>query len=178
MDEEEETQATQATQGQFDQRRMGRNGSGLNDADVSDVICILHPTSPAAFRIVSHTARSNHQHVLQNHTMTQFGNGKELESSTEAETILIDPVPENRPVDLALRFSSSVFDPAVGFCFGRNYMKCDINLDAENKQKRVSNTHFRIFPNSQGVLMLEDLSTNGTIVDCNILGGKKTHSKH
>lgn len=163
----------QSTQNQFDPRRLGHNGSGLRDSDISDVICILHPASPAAFRIVNHTAKSNAQHILQNHTAGIIGAGNGFDVVNESETILLESFHDNRPLDLALRFSSSVFDPAVGFCFGRNIMKCDINLDSENKQKRVSNTHFRIFLNSQGILMLEDLSTNGTIVDHNILGGKR-----
>lgn len=168
-----ESQCTQElTQRQFDPRRAGFNNSGLCDGDISDVICILHPASPVAFQIVDHTARTNAQHVLQNNGLSVGTNMGGIPSS-ELDTMIFDSPPGIQARDLALRFSSKVMDPSLGFCFGRNSMKCDINLDFENKQKRVSNTHFRIFLNHSGVLMLEDMSTNGTLVDQQLLGGKK-----
>jgi len=180
MDDEEtmpgmDDEATQAnytqplTQNVFDPRRLGRNNSGLSQSDISDVLCILHPASPAAFRIVSATARRRPHHVLQNYGLTFLGDGDE----TELETILQDSMDTDQAQDLALRFSSPVCDPAVGFCFGRHKMKCDINLDEDDTQKRVSQTHFRIYVNSSGILMLQDTSTNGTVVDGFTLGGKK-----
>ena len=48
---------------------------------------------------------------------------------------------------------------------------CDIVLDTDTV-KRVSNLHFRIFVNHAGVCMLQDMSTNGTIVDEVVLRGK------
>lgn len=167
------------TQRQFDPRRVGRNNSGLSEPDVSDVICILHPSTPAAFRIVHHTAKKNDQHVLKNNDFRAFDIQDDLVSQSERSTLLLESVQEDSPVreesamDLALRFSSRVNDPSIGFCFGRSALMCDINLDAENSNKRVSNTHFRIFYNHSGVLMLGDMSTNGTIVDSIPLGGKR-----
>jgi len=80
------------------------------------------------------------------------------------------------PGDIALRFSAQVRDTASGFVFGRKPGLCDIVLDETNSQKRVSNVHFRIFINPSGILMLEDLSTNGTLVDSVPVGGKKRRS--
>ncbi|TKA60973.1 hypothetical protein B0A55_12011 [Friedmanniomyces simplex] len=50
---------------------------------------------------------------------------------------------------------------------------CDIVLAADT-YKRVSNMHFSIFMNHSGVLMLQDMSTNGTLVDDVVLKGKLT----
>ena len=60
----------------------------------------------------------------------------------------------------------------MGFCFGRNPLRCDVVLGNPDS-KRVSNTHFCIFINENGILMLEDMSTNGTIVDGKLLKGKE-----
>jgi hypothetical protein len=65
---------------------------------------------------------------------------------------------------IALRFSSPVKDPSQGFTFGRNPSFCDICLK-EDPNRRLSKVHFRIYLNEHGVLMLEDMSTNGTVVD-------------
>lgn len=171
-----ESQATeQCTQDAMDPRRLGRNNSGLSEEDVSDVICVLHPASPLAFRIAAHTARTNPQHILQNHDIALLDDGSDLASASQAQTIIVKSMSAaNEPApDLALRFSSRVCDPAVGFRFGRNTVRCDINLDPESNQRRVSNIHFRIYFNDNGALMLEDTSTNGTVVDSCSLGTKR-----
>lgn len=185
--QKEHSQNTQPlTQQQFDPRRLGRNNSGLNEDDVSDVICILHPSTPAAFNIVHHTAETNPQHVLQHNGFAVSPSSDDM-SASELETMIFhsphieaEEVAKHRKattqyqaMDLALRFSSSVNDPTKGFVFGRNTNKCDINLDSKNEQKRVSNVHFRMYLNNNGILMLEDLSTNGTLVDQVLLGGRR-----
>lgn len=63
---------------------------------------------------------------------------------------------------IALRFSAKVKLRSQGFTFGRNPGRCDICL---KQDPRLSNIHFRIYLNEHGVLMIEDSSTNGTIVD-------------
>ena len=165
----------QCTQEALDPRRLGRNNSGLSERDVADVICVLHPASPAAFRIVSHTAKTNPQHVLQNQGLPMLENDSSLASASQAETIVVKSMGAEVAQDLALRFSSRVCDPTVGFCFGRNTMQCDITLDPVTNQRRVSNKHFRIYINDSGALMLEDTSTNGTMVDSVNLGGKRNN---
>lgn len=72
---------------------------------------------------------------------------------------------------IALRFSAQVKDPIKGFTFGRNPRYCDICL-RNDPHRRLSNIHFRIYLNEWGVLMLEDQSTNGTIVDGTLLKKK------
>jgi serine/threonine protein kinase len=165
---EEPTQP--ATQQVIDPRRLGRNNSGLSDSDVSDVLCILHPSSPAAFRIVASTAEYSPQHVLQNNGHVTFEEEFDLRQLEELETF-ISPNVGNNAQDLALRLSSRTRSPVLGFCFGRNPRLCDVVIDVDSV-KRVSNLHFRIFVNHAGVLMLEDMSTNGTLVDDKHLKGK------
>ena len=61
--------------------------------------------------------------------------------------------------------SSSVKSAKDGFRFGRNRRQCDVLLTAFDSNNLVSKVHFKIYVNSQGSLMLQDLSTNGTLVD-------------
>jgi len=75
---------------------------------------------------------------------------------------------------IALKLSARVKDPLLGFTFGRNAQRCDICF-VNDPLRRLSNTHFRIFINEYGVLMLEDQSTNGTVVEGTLL---KARSKH
>ncbi|KAL3433080.1 kinase-like domain-containing protein [Aspergillus tetrazonus] len=140
-------EATQeSTQPYTDPRRGGLNASGLLEEDLSDVICILHPSSPQALEAVAATARVAPWHILQRDDL-------------EYE------VPSTAALDIALRLSSNVMDPSRGFCFGRTIGRSDILLCADNGSKRISNTHFRIYITTDSILMLEDVSTNGTIVD-------------
>lgn len=156
--EEEATQP--ATQPFFDPRRIGRNNSGLTAEDESDVICILHPGSTAALRAVALVAKTSPQHILQN---------EGLEDEDEQELIFDD---DGTTRDIALRISSRVKSASMGFVFGRNPLKCDFILIDLDKQRRVSNTHFRIHVNRDGILMLNDLSANGTLVDEVLLKGR------
>ncbi|KAI9819613.1 MAG: hypothetical protein M1827_007063 [Pycnora praestabilis] len=167
--EEEATQPS--TQLVMDPRREGRNNSGLDDEGLSDVICILHPATPTAYKVVNLAAKSTPQHVLQNKDLSI--NWEEVEGAPSFDAI------ESFNGDIALRLSSRLKDVNMGFCFGRNPIRCDIVLgNAEYDKKKISNMHFRIWLNDQGILMLEDLSTNGTIVDGVILKGKdKTLAK-
>uniref|UniRef100_A0A093V9M5 Serine/threonine-protein kinase RAD53 n=1 Tax=Talaromyces marneffei PM1 TaxID=1077442 RepID=A0A093V9M5_TALMA len=138
----------ESTQPYSDPRRMGSHNSGLHDQDVSDIICILHPGSHPAHEAVDATSRQpkGYQHVLQRDEF-QFDS---IDSSSR---------------DIAIRMSSSVHDLSLGFVFGRNPSKCDVLLSPEVASKHISNIHFRIFVNDDGILMLQDLSTNGTVVD-------------
>lgn len=143
--------ATQpSTQPYADPRRVGFHNSGLNEQDVADVICILHPSSVPAHNAVATTTQRSPQHILQDTELDDdFSEG-------------LSPGP-NR--DVALRLSSTVKDPTMGFCFGRNPDRCDVMLTADDNEKKVSNVHFRIYLKEDGILMLHDMSTNGTVVD-------------
>lgn len=153
-------EATQeSTQPCADPRRMGLNNSGLQDQDLADIICILHPTSHAAHDAVAATAGVCTQHILQRDVL-------DYESS------------ETAAIDVALRLSSRVHDLGVGFCFGRNQARCDILLAANDDAKRVSNAHFRIHLTGDGIIMLQDTSTNGTIVDnCRLRKSQQDNSR-
>ena len=165
------TQPTQCTQGLMDPRRMGRNNSGLSEADISDVMCILHPCSPAAFKIVATTAERTPQNVLQNHGYEDYDDDLTQSVLEEQETFILNSDGPNQAMDLALRFTGNMINATLGFVFGRNARICDIVL-ATDTYKRVSNMHFSIFMNESGVLMLRDMSTNGTMVDDVVLKGK------
>ncbi len=177
MESEDLTQLTQNPQGAVDPRRVGRNNSGLSHEDISDVICILHPCSPAAFKIVATTAERTPLNVLQNHGFDHYQDSLTQSELEEQETFILGPDAPHQAMDLALRFSTQTRNPRDGFVFGRNPSACDIVL-ATDTYKRVSNVHFSIFVNNAGVLMLRDMSTNGTIVDEVVLKGKNTlHSQ-
>ncbi|KAK0306799.1 Protein kinase protein rad53 [Friedmanniomyces endolithicus] len=166
-------EATQCTQGAVDPRRMGRNNSGLSESDISDVMCILHPCSPAAFKIVATTDERSPHNVLQNDGFADYDYGLSPSVLEEQDTFILDGTGFNQAMDLALRLTTEVINPTLGFVFGRNHKMCDIVLAADT-YKRVSNMHFSIFMNQSGVLMLQDMSTNGTMVDDFVLKGKLT----
>jgi serine/threonine protein kinase len=164
MESQELTQPS--TQQFFDPRRLGRNNSGLNETDISDVLCILHPSSSAAIRIVEYTARHKPQHILENpNAPASDQDGVPLD---ERDTVILDENGRAKPKApggvIALRFSSRTELPYLGFVFGRNAQLSDIVFSIDTV-KRVSNQHFRIYLTENGVLMLEDMSTNGTLVD-------------
>lgn len=164
----------------------------LSDRDESDIICILFPTSPPAYEAVKLTAKAAPQHILQNHAISQIDEESEdipLEDNKTRSDRSPDSDIENTQRhdarkgedgsdgiesarDIALRFSSQVHNICLGFTFGRNPRTCDVLLSGDNN-KQVSNKHFRIYFNSNGSLMLEDTSTNGTIVDGTLLQGSK-----
>lgn len=141
-------EATQeSTQPCTDPRRLGRINSGLQEHDVSDIFCILHPNSPAAHDAVAATATLGPQHILQ----------KDILDRDSMDTAALD---------IALRFSSDVRDLKNGFIFGRHQARSDVLLTPDDAgSKRLSNVHFRIYLTENGILMFQDTSTNGSLVD-------------
>lgn len=170
----EEDELTQCTQGVVDPRRMGRNNSGLSAEDVADVMCILHPTTIAAFKLVTETAQRAPEHILQNANLGRRDVDFTPSMAEEQETFILNDNATNQALDLALRFSTKTIQPALGFVFGRNGDLCDIAVNGD-VHKRVSNVHFAVYMNDSGVLMLKDMSTNGTMVDEVLLKGKSEH---
>lgn len=165
-----DSQATQPnTQQIVDPRRLGLDNSGLNEQDAADVLVILHPASEPAIRIAEDMAEHRPQHVL---TRSPYDPYETMTSISEQETIILGNDNDNerlRPdmrsgASIALRLSSQLINPAVGFVFGRNPNMADVVV-TRDMAKRISNQHFRIYLNSAAILMLEDMSTNGTIVD-------------
>ena len=165
--------------------------SVLDEQDESDIICILLPTSPGAHEAVELTAHAAPQHILQNHGlshiyeapdegMTTGGDtrpGDDSDDLDDVNTQLPDP---NQPKwdgpakDIALRFSSKVHNLGLGFTFGRNPARSDLLL-SNIDNNAISNRHFRIFMMYNGSLMIEDTSTNGTIIDGIVLAGPKAN---
>jgi hypothetical protein len=138
----------------------GQHRSNVFDRELRDVICILHPTSEAAHKSVKKVAHASPQHILQNEHLE--------EGFTDAGRILQarNGVRSRPSYDIALRLSSKVLDIKMGFWFGRNPHRTDVFLsDPESKGARISNNHFRIYLTDEGIIMLEDNSTNGTCVD-------------
>jgi hypothetical protein len=158
----------------MDPRRLGHGNSGLNDNDLSDIFCILHPASIPAYKAAALIAKDTPQHTISAERKVKIrekSDGSQLEHEDvgshdlEAQGIV--------SCDIALRLSADPKNLAQGgLLFGRNKLRCDIVLGQEDEVKRVSNVHFRIYVNEYGVIMLEDQSTNGTVVDGNLLRAK------
>jgi len=121
--------------------------------DLTDVICFLIPSSPAAGQEVARLATKEpySQHIIQS------------------------PYIQRSP-EIVLRLSSRSNSPDLRFLFGRNPNHCDIYF-ANDPGHRVSNIHFGIFIDEDGSVMLEDVSTNGTIVDNIHLKAKETNRR-
>ncbi|KAK3394631.1 hypothetical protein B0H63DRAFT_444763 [Podospora didyma] len=164
----QESQPTQATQNVLDPRRYGQQNSGFSDEDISDIICLLVPYSESARREVRGIAEATSQHMVARNHADQLNLDYELEDNAHNFRLAQQDVGDHH---IALRFSASVKSPLQGFTFGRNPSRCDICFK-NDPYRRLSNIHFRIFLNEYGVLMLEDQSTNGTIVDEILLKAK------
>ena len=170
-------------------RQEGFN-SMLSEQDESDIICILLRTSPAAHEAVELTADAAPQHILQNHGVSHIYEAPNEDTDMVAEPTRADDDSDDvedlnaqRPdpnqsiwispsKDIALRFSSKVHNLGLGFTFGRNPARCDLLL-SNNDTYTISARHFRIFMKNNGSLMIEDTSTNGTIIDDIVLHGPK-----
>lgn len=179
--EEEPTQPS--TQPRTDPRRLGENFM-LSLEDEADVVCILHPTTPAAFHAIELVAKYCPQHILQNQGLSRNLDDESFEEAaarfeeitttkdkdqdylyTEVGDLPEEQAPQPSSRDIALRFSSKVHNLCMGWSFGRNPIKCDLPIVGVQETMKISNMHFRIYLNQNGVLMLEDTSTNGTWVD-------------
>ncbi|KAL7628207.1 Protein kinase protein rad53 [Parahypoxylon ruwenzoriense] len=167
MDSNDDSQATQpATQNALDPRRFGKQNSGFSDEDISDIICLLYPNSDGASREVLKIASSP---KYAHHTA-----GRYTADAIDSDLYLEDDAREfgrTRGIGdhaLVIKLSSPLKDPCLGFTFGRNRSRCDLCF-AYDPGKRLSNIHFRIFVNKHGSVMLEDQSTNGTVVDGKLL---------
>ncbi|KAI0172053.1 hypothetical protein GGR52DRAFT_548849 [Hypoxylon sp. FL1284] len=170
MELSEDSQATQpATQNALDPRRFGKQNSGFSDEDISDIICLLYPNSESASREVKEIARSPEyiQHTTGKYTADAIDSDLYLEDDAE-DFGRVRGIGDHA---LVIKLSSILKDPPLGFTFGRNRARCDLCF-AYDPGKRLSNIHFRIFVNKFGSVMLEDQSTNGTVVDSKLLRKK------
>ncbi|KAL2182704.1 Pkinase-domain-containing protein [Thermothelomyces heterothallicus CBS 203.75] len=161
MDPYGDSQPTQPTQTVADPKRLGQLTSGFSDEEVSDIICLLLPYSEAARQEVRRMAAEASQHMVGREDVDNLRVDYTREDDLRRFGGLQSDVGEHH---IALRFSSQIKDPSQGFTFGRHPGCCDICL-RNDPHRRLSKIHFRIFLNQWGVLMLEDMSTNGTVVD-------------
>lgn len=154
-----------ATQNVLDPRRVGKQNSGFSDEDISDIICILYPHSDSARQEVQRLVQEDSPHVIGKDEVDVVEPDYELEDHASR----FEPNPAgNGNHAIILRLSSKLKDPTSGFVFGRNHARCDL-VFLNDPLKRVSNIHFRIYPNEHGNVMIEDQSTNGTFVDRHLL---------
>ena len=131
-------------------------------------MCVLHPHSNHARREISRIARENCPHIFGRDEVDNVDTDFSLEDKA-SRFEMAPPSLGNHVV--VLRLSAAMKDPNLGFTFGRNAHRCDIGF-AHDPLRRLSNIHFRVFVNNYGIVMLEDLSTNGTIVDTHLLKSK------
>ena len=129
--------------------------------DAEDIICILRPNSPAACKVVENAGLDTPQHVLFDREDVDSDDDMRTDDGQEAPS----KSSTRKALNLALRMSSNVRDPAMGFVFGRDPKRSDIVIKTGLEDSRISSKHFRIFLNDSHILMIEDHSTNGTRVD-------------
>lgn len=152
-----------ATQDVLDPRRLGKQNSGFSDDDIADIICLLVPYSDGARAELRDMALRTSHHIVDAEDAAHPN--LEVEDGSDLKLHLFEHA-------IVLRLSAQVKDPLQGFTFGRNIMRCDVCFQ-NDPSRRLSNIHFRIHLNEYGVLMLEDTSTNGTVVDGTLLKGRQ-----
>ncbi|KAK0672868.1 putative serine/threonine-protein kinase [Cercophora samala] len=164
----EDSQPTQATQNVVDPRRLGQQNSGFSDTDIADIICLLVPQSDAARREIRRIALRTPEHTVGRDEALNLDVEEDGEDVIGGQGFPGHGVGEHH---IALRFSTEIKNAVNGFTFGRNESRCDIVFE-DDPMRRLSNSHFRIYLNDHGVLMIEDMSTNGTVVDEQLLRRK------
>ncbi|KAL6829745.1 hypothetical protein V8C40DRAFT_168253 [Trichoderma camerunense] len=124
--------------------------------DVTDIICVLYPHSEIAGNEAQQLAMKGSPYIIAK---------KDLEDHPS----LLEPDTTNYGgYAILLRLSSQTKNPVAGFAFGRHPYKCDIAF-VNDPLRRISNMHFRIYVNDYGMVMIEDMSTNGTFINKNLL---------
>lgn len=152
-----------ATQEVLDPRRLGKQNSGFSDDDIADIICLLLPHSDGARAELRDMALRTSKHIVDADDAAH-PNLQSSDSHQQLPTLVGEHA-------IVLRLSAKVKDPPRGFTFGRNVGRCDVCFQ-NDPMRRLSNIHFRIHLNAYGVLMLEDSSINGTVVDGTLLKGR------
>lgn len=140
---------------------------------MADVICVLVPLSDAACQEFERLAAQDCPYIAgrddTNSVDIDYGPDDSADFSSHRH---------RGDYTLVLRLGDQVKDPQRGgFLFGRAAQHCDVVFH-NDPYRRVSKVHFRIFLNQHGVLMVEDMSTNGTIVDGMLLNKDKKRTDH
>ncbi len=150
----------------MDPRRVGKQNSGFSDEDIADIVCLLYPITDNAGKEVERLAGSPEY--------SRFVVGRYTADNIHSDLYNEDDARKFRQTgamgqhSIVLTLSANVKDPAMGFTFGRNAIRCDICF-TRDPGRRLSNIHFRIYVNKHGSIMIEDQSTNGTVVDDKLL---------
>ena len=160
-----------ATQLYQDDRRSENGHSEMTDEDIADIICVLQPMTMAALHAANEIHAVNPRNTYLSKGEHQIRE-KHLHPNDIAQTFKIK-AEGLAPVGIALRLSADLKDPVGGFHFGRNPVRCDFVIGRNEPSRRISNIHFRIYINEHATLMIEDQSTNGTVVDGICLRGKE-----
>jgi hypothetical protein len=159
-----------ATQLYHDDRRSDQGHSELTDEEGSDIICVLQPmTMPAlvaANEILAVNPRNTYLSKGDLHIREKHQHPDDIAQTFKIKARGLTPC------GIALRLSADLKDPIGGFHFGRNPARCDFLIGRNEPSRRISNIHFRIYINEHATLMIEDQSTNGTVVDALCLRGK------
>ncbi|KAI1206402.1 uncharacterized protein F4807DRAFT_229455 [Annulohypoxylon truncatum] len=166
-DSQSDSQPTQqATQNALDPRRFGKQNSGFSDEDISDIVCLLYANSDSASHEIQNIASSPEyaHHTTKRYTANAIDSDRTREDDPK-HFGLTRGIGDHA---LVIKLSSSLKNPRLGFTFGRNRARCDLCFE-NDPGRRLSNIHFRIFVNKYGIVMLEDQSTNGTVVDDKLL---------
>ncbi|KAI1444009.1 hypothetical protein F5Y02DRAFT_190418 [Annulohypoxylon stygium] len=174
-DSQSDSQPTQqATQNALDPRRFGKQNSGFSDEDISDIVCLLYANSDGASEEIQNIASSPEyaHHTTRRYTANAIDSDRTREDDP-ARFGLTRGIGDHA---LVIKLSSILKNPRLGFTFGRNRARCDICFE-NDPGRRLSNIHFRIFVNKYGIVMLEDQSTNGTVVDDKLLRKKVNPKK-
>jgi serine/threonine protein kinase len=156
-----------ATQTVLDPRRLGKQNSGFSDEDLADIICILIPSSEHAQTEVNSLRGQGSIHLVGGGDASEVEEGLAALADDDDDNSNLGLMPRGRAkYAIALRFSAleKLKDPLQGFVFGRNPNRCDVPL-VHDPKRRLSNVQFRIYYNQHRVLMVQDVSTNGTVVD-------------
>ncbi|KAL6795426.1 hypothetical protein J3E68DRAFT_450387 [Trichoderma sp. SZMC 28012] len=141
--------------------------------DITDIICVLYPHSEIAGNEAQQLAMKGSPYIIGKNEADSFGKDDVdnfiAKQDLEDHPSLFEPDTTNygdRAILLSL--SSQTKNPAAGFAFGRHPYKCDIAF-VNDPLRRISNMHFRIYVNDYGMVMIEDMSTNGTFINKNLL---------
>lgn len=160
-----------------DPRRYGQHNSGMSDEDLSDIFCILHPASMAACKATANIAEQFPQFTMRPNSAPVKPRAETVKGDAPSPGTFELAAEGITSCDLVLRFSAKVKDPLQGFQFGRHALRCDFVIGDDDEKRRMSSVHFRIFINEHGIIMIEDSSTNGTVVEGRLLRAKSGDPK-
>ncbi|KKP07316.1 hypothetical protein THAR02_00640 [Trichoderma harzianum] len=133
--------------------------------DITDIICVLYPHSEIAGKEVQQLAMSGSPYIIAKKDLENHPSLFEPDTTSYGDYAIL------------LRLSSQTKIPAAGFAFGRHPNRCDIAF-VNDPLRRISNMHFRIYVNEYGMVMIEDMSTNGTFINKNLLAFRNPYSSN